>query len=69
MGQLDFQVTSGAFPETSSGKKFEEMEKDTIQTILIEMMVILQMEMAAKDDAAIVTRKKATQGQFLRVEF
>ena len=45
---------------TSSGKKFEEMEKDTIQTILIEMMVILQMEMAAKDNAAIVISLIAT---------
>ena len=39
---------------TSSGKKFEEIVKDLIVWALIVMMEILQMEMAAKDDAAIV---------------
>ena len=39
---------------TSSGQKIEEMERDLIQFLLTEMMEILQMEMAAKDDAAIV---------------
>ena len=39
---------------TSSRKKFEEMVKDLIQLVHIEMKEILQVEMAAKDDAAIV---------------
>ena len=57
MGQLEFRVTSGAFPMTSSGQRFEEIERDLIQFLLTEMMEILQKEMTAKDDAAIVKKK------------
>ena len=39
---------------TSLGSKPEEMEKDSTQLQLTLMTEILQMEMAAKDDAAIV---------------
>ena len=42
---------------TSSGKKFEEMVKDLTQLVHIAMTETLQVEMAAKDDAAIVTNK------------
>ena len=46
---------SGAFPMTSSGQKSEDMKNDLIRSLHIMMMEILQMEMAAKDEAAIVS--------------
>ena len=45
---------------TSLGSKLEEMEKDSTQLQFTVMTVILQMEMAAKDDATIVDIKYLT---------
>ena len=39
---------------TSFEQRFEEIEKDLILFLLIEMMEVLLMEMTAKYDAAIV---------------
>ena len=58
MGQLEFQMTSGALQMTSFGQKPVEMENDSTRSVHIVMMEILQMEMAAKDDAAIVSEEK-----------
>ena len=41
---------------TALGSKPEEMEKDSTLLQLTVIMEILQMEMAAKDDAAIVLK-------------
>ena len=43
---------------TSTEQRFEGMEKDLIQLVLIEIMEISLLEMVANDDAAIVKQIK-----------